>query len=59
MNKVVIIDDRKERKKLHLSEAALSSLEELVHSGKLDVMESINEIEELANYSLIAVHRSY
>lgn len=59
MNKVVIIDDRKERKKLHLSEAALSSLEKLVLSGKLDVMESINDIEELANYSLIAVHRSY
>ena len=45
MNKVVIIDDRKERKKLHLSEAALSSLEKLVLSGKLDVMESINDIE--------------
>lgn len=59
MNKVVIIDDRKERKKLHLSEAALSSLEKLVLSGKLDVMESINDIEEIANYSLIAVHRSY
>lgn len=59
MNKVVIIDDRKERKKLHLSEAALSSLDELVLSGKLDVMESINDIEELTNYSLIAVHRSY
>ena len=59
MNKVVIIDDRKERKKLHLSEAALSSLEKLVLSGKLDVMESINDIEKLANYSLIAVHRSY
>ena len=57
MNKVVIIDDRKERKKLHLSEAALSSLEKLVLSGKLDVMESINYIEEIANYSLIAVHR--
>lgn len=59
MNKVVIIDDRKERKKLHLSEAALSSLEKLVLSGKLDVMESINDIEKIANYSLIAVHRSY
>ena len=59
MNKVVIIDDRKERKKLHLSEAAISSLEKLVLSGKLDVMESINDIEEIANYSLIAVHRSY
>lgn len=59
MNKVVIIDDRKERKKLHLSEAALSSLEKLVLSGKLVVMESINDIEEIANYSLIAVHRSY
>ena len=59
MNKVVIIDDRKERKKLHLSEAALSSLEKRVLSGKLDVMESINDIEEIANYSLIAVHRSY
>ena len=59
MNKVVIIDDRKERKKLHLSEAAISSLEKLVISGKLDVMESINDIEEIANYSLIAVHRSY
>ena len=59
MNKVVIIDDRKERKKLHLSEAALSSLKKLVLSSKLDVMESINDIEEIANYSLIAVHRSY
>lgn len=59
MNKVVIIDDRKERKKLHLSEAALSSLEKLVFSGKLDVKESINGIEELSDYTLIAVHRSY
>ena len=59
MNKVVIIDDRKERKKLYLSDAALSSLDNLVDSGCLDIRESIDNIEELIPYSLIAVHRSY
>ena len=59
MNKVLIIDDRKERKKLYLSQGTLKALEKLENCGNLEIRESIDNTEYLTRFSLIAVHRSY
>lgn len=63
MKKVIIIDDRKKRKELHLSRESLCSLEELVKSGMLSIETELEEKSDLASvlgsYDIIAIHRSY
>jgi len=64
MKKVIIIDDRQDRKRRHLSEESLDELYGLVENGMLtisvEISESIDNLHnELMGYDLIAVHRSY
>ena len=62
MRKTIIIDDRSERKKLHLSDASVSQLELLEKKGLLTLsdgygFDSISS--KLDEYDLIAIHRTF
>lgn len=62
MRKSIIIDDRSERKKLHLSDDAVSQLEQLVDKELLTLsdgegFESVTS--RLDSYDLIAIHRTF
>ena len=61
MKKVIIIDDRPERRKLHLDEASIKELEKLRTSGCLTVSVAINGdfSDFFKEYDIIAVHRTY
>ena len=59
MKKALIIDDRKDRKKLYLSEEEQEALRELEKNGHLTIKESFPSETFLESFSLIAAHRSY
>lgn len=64
MRTAIIIDDRTERKKRHLSEESLNELYSLVNRGLLKLSDgsnfSLNNFDSIMNeYDLIAIHRSY
>ena len=63
MKKVIIIDDRLERIKLHLSADSLNDLKSLEHNGKLNIVTEISSANSLDSaffeYDIIAVHRTY
>ena len=63
MKKVIIIDERQERKKLHLSVESLSELDRLEKEGMLTIATEIPSTDSidslLDNYDIVAIHRSY
>ncbi len=64
MRKVLILDDRVERKKAHMSEDAIRVLFDCVKQGFLTIingeeLENDSLLNFLANYDLIAIHRSW
>ena len=64
MKKVIIVDDRLERMKLHLSTESLTDLKSLVEDGILMISTEISSEKDGINsvfidYDIIAVHRSY
>ena len=63
MRKTIIIDDRLDRRKLHLSKSSLSELEVLEKKRLLTNSIGIDSYDDLdkvfGNYDLIAVHRTY
>lgn len=62
MRKTIIIDDRPERKKLHLSEDSISQLEKLVERGILTLSDGEgyeSDFSKLDGYNLIAIHRTF
>lgn len=62
MRKTIIIDDRSERKKLHLSDDAVSQLKQLVEKGLLTLSngEGFQSVTtRLDKYELIAIHRTF
>ena len=63
MKKTIIIDDRTERMKLHLSSDSISKLEDLVSKGFLKMSDgqslTKNTLSVLDDFDLIAVHRSF
>ena len=62
MRKTIIIDDRPERKKLHLSEDSISQLEKLVERDILTLSDGEgyeSDFSKLDGYNLIAIHRTF
>ena len=64
MKKTVIIDDRQERMKLHLSVESLNDLKSLENSRILTIVTEISSFDKnldliFHEYDIIAVHRSY
>lgn len=64
MKKVIIVDDRLERMRLHLSTESLTDLKNLVEDGFLMISTEISSEKDGINsvfidYDIIAVHRSY
>lgn len=63
MRKVIIIDDRKERKKLHLSQKSITQLENLEDQGLLTISVgddlSIESFDKMNDFDLIAIHRTF
>lgn len=64
MKKVIIVDDRLERMKLHLSTESLTDLKSLEEDGLLMIATEISSGKDGINsvfidYDIIAVHRSY
>lgn len=62
MRKIIIIDDRTERKKLHLSDDSISQLKKLEEKGILTLSdgEGFNTVSsQLDDYDLIAIHRTF
>ena len=62
MKKTIIIDDRSERKKLHLSDASVSQLE-LLEKKELLTLSDGNGFDSISSkldkYDLIAIHRTF
>ena len=62
MKKIIIIDDRQDRKKLHLSDNSINELNNLESEGLLTIVSGIDLSNlncSLGDYDIIAVHRSY
>ena len=64
MRKVLILDDRVERKKTHMSDDAIRVLFDCVKQGFLTIttgeeLENDSLLDFLANYDLFAIHRSW
>lgn len=64
MKKILIIDDRQERMKLHLSEESLADLKSLENRRILTIVTEIISVDKnldtlFHEYDIIAVHRSY
>lgn len=61
MKKVIIIDDRPERRNLHLDEVSLKKLDKLQTNGCLTISVAIDGeySDYLKEYDIIAVHRTY
>ena len=64
MNKVLILDDRLERKKTHMTDAALKQLSICESSGWLNIItgegvEKDKSFQYCSDYSLLAFHKSW
>jgi hypothetical protein len=62
MKKTIIIDDRPERKKLHLSDNSIFQLEKLEKNGILTLSDGIgyeSDFSQLDGFDLIAIHRTF